>query len=43
MNQVEYKAGYARRLFLKTKKGSIPTLLWQSGASESATVSMFFY
>ncbi len=24
------------------KKGSIPTLLWLSGASESATVSLFF-
>ncbi len=27
----------------KKKNGSIPTLLWQSGASESATVSMFCY
>ncbi len=39
VNLGEYKAGCAQRLFLK-KKGSIPTLLWQSGASESATVSI---
>ncbi len=28
---------------ISKKKGSILTLLWQSGASESATVSMFCY
>ncbi len=43
VNLGEYKAGCAQRLFLKKKKGSIPTLLWQSGASESVTVSMFKY
>ncbi len=42
VNLGEYKGGCAQRLFLK-KKGSIPTLLWQSDASELATVSMFCY
>ncbi len=40
VNLVEYKAGCEQRLFKKKKKkkGSILTLLWQSGASESVTV-----
>ncbi len=42
MNLVEYKAGYAQKLFL-FKKGSILILLWQSSTSESVTVSMFCY
>ncbi len=39
VNLVEYKAGYER----VNKKMSIPTLLWQFGASESGTLSMFCY
>ncbi len=38
VNLIEYKAGYARRLFLK----NILTLLWQSATSESAYVLLLF-
>ncbi len=41
MNLGQYKAGCAQRLF--KKKGQFLNLLLQSGASESATVSMFCY
>ncbi len=38
----EYKAG-CEGYFNKKKIGSIPTLLWQSGASDPVTVGMFCY
>ncbi len=39
VNLIEYKAGYARRLFLKK---NILTLLWQFANSESAHVLLLF-
>ncbi len=40
VNLVEYKAVCTKAI---QKGGSIPTLLWQSGASESATVTIRYW